>query len=55
MKKSYPNATILAVDNASGMLEKFKEKVKKHEWKNVSTKHLDGGDMTGIFIHSNLF
>ena len=51
VKKSYPDASVVAVDNAAGMLEHFDERVKKHDWKNVSTKQLDGGDLTGTYFH----
>ena len=47
VKKSFPDLPVLAVDSAAGMLKAFDRKAKKHDWKNVETKLLDGGEMTG--------
>lgn len=52
VKKSFPDLSILAIDSSAGMLEVVERKAKKHDWKNVETKLLDGGDLSGIFILS---
>ena len=50
VKKSFPDLPILAIDSSAGMLEIVEQKAKKHDWKNVETKLLDGGDLSGIFV-----
>lgn len=50
VKKSLPDLPVLAIDSSAGMLEVVNRKVKKHDWKNVETKLLDGGDLTGTII-----
>ena len=47
VKKSFPDVPVVAIDSAAGMLNNLNRKAKKHDWKNVETKLLDGGDMTG--------
>lgn len=47
VKKSFPDVFVLAIDPAAGMLKVFDRKAKKHDWKNVETKLLDGGDLNG--------
>ena len=53
VKKSFPDLSVLAIDSSAGMLEVVERKAKKHDWKNVETKLLDGGDLSGIFILSH--
>ena len=50
VKKSFPDLSIVAIDSSAGMLDVVNRKAKKHDWKNVDTKLLDGGDMTGTHI-----
>ena len=50
VKQSFPDLSIVAVDSSAGMLDAFNRKAKKHGWKNVETKLLDGGDMTGTHV-----
>ena len=50
VKKSFPDLPIVAIDSSAGMLDVVNRKAKKHDWKNVVTKLLDGGDMTGTSI-----
>ena len=50
IKKSFPDISVLAVDNSTGMLEAVERNARKHDWKNVETKLLDGGDLSGILI-----
>ena len=47
VKKSFPDVPVVAIDSAAGMLNNLDRKAKKHAWKNVETKLLDGGNMTG--------
>ena len=47
VKKSFPDLPILAIDSSAGMLEALNRKAKKHDWTNVSTRLLDGGNLTG--------
>lgn len=48
VKKSFPDLSVLAIDSSAGMLEVVERKAKKHDWKNVETKLLDGGDLSGV-------
>lgn len=50
VKKSLPDVPVLAIDSSAGMLEVVNRKAKKHGWKNVETKLLDGGDLNGTSI-----
>ena len=50
VKKSFPDLSVLAIDSAAGMLDAFNRKAKELNWKNVVTKLLDGGDLTGTSI-----
>ena len=50
VKKAYPDLSVLAIDISAGMLDAVNRQAKKHDWKNVTTRLLDGGDLTGIFI-----
>ena len=50
VKKAYPDLSVLAIDSSAGMLEAVNRQAKKHDWKNVTTRLLDGGDLTGISI-----
>lgn len=50
VKKSFPDLSVVAIDSSAGMLDAFNRKAKKHDWKNVETKLLDGGDLTGTRI-----
>ena len=50
VKKYFPDLSIVAIDSSAGMLDVVNRKAKKHDWKNVVTKLLDGGDMTGTRI-----
>ena len=50
VKKSFPDIPVIASDSAAGMLKAVDRKAKKHDWKNVDTKLLDGGDLTGTSI-----
>ena len=52
VKKAFPDIPVLAIDSAPGMLEVFNRKAKKHHFKNVETRLLDGGDLTGTYIHT---
>lgn len=62
VKKSFPDISVLGIDSAAGMLKVFDRKAKEHDWKNVETKLLDGGDLTGtpilhdpfLNVHHNL-
>ena len=47
VKKSFPDLPVIAIDSAAGMLKALHRKAKKHDWKNVETKLLDGGELTG--------
>ena len=55
VKKIFPDLSVLAIDFSAGMLEVVNRKTKKHDWKNVETKLLDGGDLTGIPILNDPF
>ena len=56
IKKSFPELKIVAIDSSAGMLDALNRKGKKHGWKNVEKKLLDGGDMTGTHVlHYPLF
>ncbi|KAF7513138.1 hypothetical protein GJ744_010534 [Endocarpon pusillum] len=48
VKKSFPDLSVLAIDSAAGMLEAVNRKAKKHDWKNVTTRLLDGGNLHGV-------
>lgn len=48
IKKHFPEIPVLAIDSSAGMLEVFNRKVKKHEFKNVEARLLDGGKLTGM-------
>ncbi|KAG8534378.1 uncharacterized protein KY384_001223 [Bacidia gigantensis] len=48
VKKSFPDISVIAIDSSAGMLEVMNRKAKHHDWKNVETKLLDGGDLTDI-------
>lgn len=48
VKKAFPDVSVLATDSSAGMLKAFDRKAKKHHWKNVETKLLDGGDLTDV-------
>ena len=50
VKQSFPDLSIVAIDSSAGMLAAFNRKAKKHGWKNVETKLLDGGDLTGTYV-----
>ena len=50
VKKSFPDLSIVAIDFSAGMLDVVNRKAKRHDWKNVVTKLLDGGDMKGTHI-----
>ena len=50
VKKSFPDLSIVAIDSSAGMLDVVNRKAKQHDWKNVVTKLLDGGNMTGTRI-----
>ncbi len=53
VKKSFPDLSVLAIDSSAGMLEAVERKAKKHDWKNVETKLLDGGDLNGMYLHTS--
>ena len=50
VKKTFPDLSIVATDSSAGMLDAFNRHAKEHHWKNVETKLLDGGDLTGTPI-----
>ena len=47
VKKSFPEVPVLAIDSSAGMLEVYNRKAKKHGFKNVESRLLDGGNLTG--------
>lgn len=47
VKKSFPDLPVLAIDSSAGMLEAVNRKTKKHDWKNVTTRLLDAGNLHG--------
>lgn len=47
VKKLFPDAHILATDNAAGMLDIYNKKVEKHGYKNVTARLLDAGHLKG--------
>lgn len=47
VKKSFRELPVIAIDSAAGMLKALHRKAEKHDWKNVETKLLDGGELTG--------
>ena len=52
VKKRFPDIPVLAIDSSAGMLEVLNRKIQHHDFKNVTTKHLDAGDLTGMCLHS---
>lgn len=48
VKKVSPDLAVVASDSSAGMLEVFNHEAKKHHWKNVETKLLDGGELTDV-------
>ena len=50
VKKAFPDLSVLAIDSSAGMLEVVNRKAKRYNWKNVVTRLLDGGDLTGTPI-----
>ena len=55
VKKSFSDVHVLATDFSAGMLEAVNRKAERHGWKNVETKLLDGGDLTGTNILHDSF
>lgn len=47
VKKHFPEIPVLAIDSSAGMLKVYNRKAKKHGFKNVKTRLLDGGNLTG--------
>lgn len=47
-KKRFPDVPVLAIDSSAGMLEVFNRKAKKHGFKDVEARLLDGGKLTGV-------
>ena len=50
VKKSFPDLDIVVVDSSAAMLDVVNRKAKEHGWKNVVTKIMDSGDLTGTRI-----
>ena len=55
VKKLFPEIPVLAIDSSAGMLKIVDHKVKKHHLKNVTTRLLDGGNLTGTPIQPAMF
>ena len=49
VKKHFPDIHVLAIDSSAGMLKVFERKAKKHHFKNVEIRLLDGGNLSGIY------
>lgn len=47
VKKSYPDVPVLAIDSSAGMLKVFEGKMEELGFKNVETRLLNGGNLTG--------
>ncbi|ERF74246.1 hypothetical protein EPUS_03436 [Endocarpon pusillum Z07020] len=50
VKKSFPDISVLAIDSSAGMLKAYNRKAKKHDFKNVTTRLLDGGNVSSDSI-----
>jgi ubiquinone/menaquinone biosynthesis C-methylase UbiE len=48
IKIEHPNVRVLGADLAPGMIDTFKAKAQKEEWKNVETKVIDSRKLDGV-------
>ncbi|PMD46346.1 S-adenosyl-L-methionine-dependent methyltransferase [Hyaloscypha variabilis F] len=48
IKIEHPNVRVLGADLAPGMIDTFKAKAQKEEWKNVETKVIDSKKLEGV-------
>ena len=48
IKSQHPDVRILGTDLAPGMIETFKAKAKKEDWKNAETKIVDSQKLEGV-------